>query len=477
MPIQRGLTGPLDYFFQNDTNGWEDKMDHMRALTRLAVVALAALAATLAPSWAHSQEKALRIGFVTFLSGPASGPFGVPARIAAEAIVESFNAGRAPAPYNSKGLSGTAIELVIIDEAGGATKQVAEYRNLVERQNVDYVIGYISSGDCLAIAPVADELKVLTILFDCGTPRIFEEGSYRYVFRTRAHATMDAVAGARYLLEAVPEVKAYAGINQNYAWGQDSWTDWTAVMSVLKPDAKVTTSQMPKFGAGQYGAEISALMQSEPQVIHSSLWGGDLEGFMLQATPRGLFSRSRLVLVAGEPNLHRLVGNVPDGTIVGARGANGVFAPKSALNDWLREIYKAKAGVYPNYSAYSVAQAFLGLKAAFEKARLEKIRSAIPMGANQGVKEEMQRAYAVPTTDEIVVAFENLTFDGPSGKVMMKLGKGHQAVQGTAYGTTRTVGGQVLVENIKYFPFESVQPPPGVNSLDWIRGGLKPGKW
>ena len=42
-----------------------------------------------------------------------------------------------------------------------------------------------------AAAPVAEELKTFTILFDCGTPRIFEDGSYKYVFRTSATATMD----------------------------------------------------------------------------------------------------------------------------------------------------------------------------------------------------------------------------------------------------------------------------------------------
>ena len=78
---------------------------------------------------------------------------------------------------------------------------MSEFRNLVERQDVDFVIGYISSGDCLAIAPVAEEMKKLTVLFDCGTPRVFEERSYKYVFRTRPHATMDAVAAALYLLE------------------------------------------------------------------------------------------------------------------------------------------------------------------------------------------------------------------------------------------------------------------------------------
>ena len=148
---------------------------------------------------------------------------------------------------------------------------------------------------------------------------------------------------------------------------------------------------------------------------------------------------------------------MPDGTIVGARGPNGVYAQKSALNDWLRQIYKERAEIYPNYPAYSVAMAFLGLKAAYEKAR----------GAGGGA----------PATDEVIKAFEFLNFDSPAGKVMMKLGKGHQAVTGTAYGTTRTVNGQVTVGNVKYYPLERVQPPEGVKSLDWIKAGMKPGKW
>ncbi len=419
------------------------------------LAALSCAATVAAPTPGIAQDKPIRIGLVTFLSGPASGPFGVPAKLAAEAIVESLNAGKAPAPYATKGFGGIPIELAIIDEAGGATKQVAEFRNLVERQNVDFVIGYIGSGDCLAVAPVAEELKKLTVLFDCGTPRIFEDASYKYVFRTRSHATMDAVAGALYLLEGKPGIKNYAGINQNYAYGQDSWTDFTAVMATLRPKVEVTTSQMPKFGAGQYGPEISALLQTKSDVIHSSLWGGDLEAFMLQATPRNLFGESQLILVAGEPYLHRLPGNIPDGTIIGARGPNGAFAQKSALKDWLIQIYKQKAEIEPNYPAYSVAMAFLGLKAAFEKAK----------------------AKSGDDTEAVIKALEFSTFDSPAGKVMMKLGKGHQAVTGTSYGVTKTVNGQITLTNIKTYPIEQVQPPEGVKSLDWIKDGMKPGKW
>jgi branched-chain amino acid transport system substrate-binding protein len=445
---------------------------------RLAHILAAALLCIIAAA-AHAQDrKPIRIGFVTFLSGPAAGPFGVPAKLAGEAIVEALNAGKAPAPYNTKGFGGTPLELVVIDEAGGATKQVSEYRNLVERSEVDFVVGYISSGDCLAVAPVAEEMKKLTVLFDCGTPRVFEDASYKYVFRTRPHATMDGVAAALYLVETRPDVESYAGINQNYAWGQDSWTDFSTAMGVLKPQAKITTSQMPKFGAGQYGAEISALLSTNSDVIHSSLWGGDLEAFMLQAMPRALFKKSQLVLVAGEPYLHRLDANIPDGTIVGARGTHGVFAPDSPLKAWLEAIYKPKSGgISPNYPAYSVALGLLGLKAAYEKAKMAKLTATIPMGDNKGVKEEMEKAYQVgPSQEEIIAAFERLTFDSPSGKMAMALGKGHQAVSGTAYGTTKLVNGKVTVVNIKRYPAERVQPPDGMVSADWIKAGMKPAK-
>src|ERR671935_177587 len=56
-----------------------------------------------------------------------------------------------------------------------------------------------SFGVCLAVAPAAEELKKLLILMDCGTPRIFEENKFHYVFRTAAHGAMDNIALARYI--------------------------------------------------------------------------------------------------------------------------------------------------------------------------------------------------------------------------------------------------------------------------------------
>jgi len=198
-------------------------------------------------------QETFKVGVVTFLSGGAAESFGVPAWNGGKLLIDMLNEGGVlPAPYDQKGFGGMTIEAIPVDEAGGATKQVQEFR---KREEVDTVLGYVSSGDCLAIAPVADELKAFTILYDCGTPRVFEEGSYEYVF----HAAMDNISLAKYLDSRGIEVSSYAGINQDYAWGQDSWADFDASMSVIQPDAESGATLFPKIYAGQYGTEISAL--------------------------------------------------------------------------------------------------------------------------------------------------------------------------------------------------------------------------
>ena len=396
-------------------------------------------------------QQPIKVGIVTFLSGPAAGPFGIPARNAAELTAELLNAGTVPAPYTQKGFGGTPIELVIIDEAGGPQKQVAEYRNLVPR--VDIVIGYISSGDCLAIAPVAEEQNKLTILFDCGTPRIFEDASYEYVFRTGPTGTMDNVSVALYLVERNPNVKSIAGLNQNYAWGQDSWADFENAMKTLKPGIEVKTSQMPKLFAGQFDAEITTLLGSGAEVIHSSMWGGDLEGLVLQGAPRGLFEKHKVVLSAGEPAINRLGTRIPDGTILGARGPFGPFAPDIDLARWLKTTYQERYHIPPNYASFKMTQAILGVKAAYEKAK--------------GSGNE------APDQDKIIAALENLTFEGPGGTVKMALGKGHQATMDAAVGTTRVEDGQLKIVDIARYSADKVNPPDGVKSEAWIKSGLK----
>ncbi len=419
----------------------------MKTNTLAALVAGVAVGAA-ATTASAADGDTVKIGFPVFLSGAAAGPFGQPEKEAAELLIEALNAGTVPAPYATKGIAGKTVEGTFVDEAANA---VTEYRNLIERDNVDVVIGYTSSGNCKSVAPLAEDMKTLTVFVDCGTPQIFEEivTDPTYLFRTGPTGTIDSVGAARYFQDSGVDLSRVAGINQNYAWGQDAWRDFTQSLTALDTGSEIVTEQFPKVYAGQYGAEISALLTSNPTAVHTSFWGGDLEAFLLQAAPRGLFARSNVLMTCGEALFPRLSGQIPEGAIIGARGPYSVFAPENDLSTWFNAAYEEKFGQKPTYPAWKMAQAILGLKAAWEKAGEDA------------------------DTQAVAAAFKNLEFELPAGTVKMAIGNGHQAIQGIAYGRYKQdADGNPGVEDVISYSAECVNPPNGMKSGDWIQAGF-----
>ena len=418
---------------------------------------LAAISAMTFGAGTALAKDAITIAVPSFLTGGAAGPFGIPAMNGAKMVADAINAGKLPAPYDSKGFGGATATIEPIDEGGGATKQVAEYRNLVEKRGVDAVVGYISSGNCQALAPIAEELKQFTIFATCGTPRIFEEAPRKYVFRTMGHATADNVAAAMYVKEKYPDLKGYTGINQNYAWGQDSWRDFDLTLKQIMPNSTASDkTQFPKIFAGQYGSEISAMSLDKADLIHTSFWGGDLEAFIFQGNARGLFKKKIGVFTVGGTAAYRLGKKLPDGLVLGARGPYGILVRDrdSALNQWFVSTYKNLYGTYPSGPAYQYGQAILAAKIAYDKAGSDASDEALGD------------------------ALRGITFESFSTTVEMSLGGGHQAVTENGYGITKydDENGENVVTDVKFYPGSCIMPPEGVNSVDWIKGGMKGAK-
>ena len=420
-------------------------------------VGLAAISAMTLGAGSALANDAITIAVPSFLTGGAAGPFGIPAMNGAKMVADAINAGKLPAPYDSKGFGGATATIEAIDEGGGATKQVAEYRNLVEKRGVDAVVGYISSGNCQALAPIAEELKQFTIFATCGTPRIFEEAPRKYVFRTMGHATADNVAAAMYVKEKYPDLKGYTGINQNYAWGQDSWRDFDLTLKQIMPNSTASDkTQFPKIFAGQYGSEISAMSLDKADLIHTSFWGGDLEAFIFQGNARGLFKKKIGVFTVGGTAAYRLGKKLPDGLVLGARGPYGILVRDrdSALNQWFVNTYKNLYGTYPSGPAYQYGQAILAAKIAYDKAGSDASDEALGD------------------------ALRGITFESFSTTVEMSLGGGHQAVTENGYGITKydDENGENVVTDVKFYPGSCIMPPEGVNSVEWIKGGMKGAK-
>jgi len=388
--------------------------------------------------------KELKLGFVDFFSGSAA-IFGISGKNAAEWLIDKWN--------KDGGIRGVPVKMVEVDEAGGPDKQVTEFRRLVLDAKVDAVVGYTSSASCLAIGPVAEELQTLTIVHICGTRRLTEGKKLHYVFRTSNHQVADSVMAARYVLAIKPDLKTVAGANEDYAWGRDSWDDFKAALSRLKPDVQFVGEVWTKIQAGEYSAEISKLLALKPDVIHSTFWGGGLVTFVKQASARELFKHSLVILPVLEQSFQDLKDETPEGVIAMPRATSGYFLhPDPQTNPLQKEFvesYKARFGRYPDYPTYRTYQAFAGLKVAYEKA--------------------IDQASRWPKTDEVIKAFEGLTWETPLGPVTMRTD--HQAVHAGIVGLSKLSPqyGFAVMDRVMQMPGEQIMPPAGVESPEWFK--------
>jgi branched-chain amino acid transport system substrate-binding protein len=391
--------------------------------------------------------KALRIAIVTFSSGQGA-VVGGPTVNSARLTLDEIN--------HAGGIHGVPIEAQYVDEAGGASHNVTEFRQLAA-QGIDAAVGYVSSADCLAVAPVADELHVPTIFSDCTTNALFEGHNHPYVFRTIPPASTNALAGALYLLKTAPQVRTVAGINDDYAFGRDEWKYFTEALHQFRPEIQPVGALWPQLGAGNYTSEISRLLALHPDVVYSSLWGGDLIAFIQQALAQGLFQQSRVVLsLATEGDIKGLAA-LPAGVIGGSENTF-LFHPGPIRDARLRQfvdVYRQRFGEYPVITyVYTIRNSLMALHAAYGKA----------FAASGG---------RWPTRGEVTAALAGLRLDTLLGPLVIR--PDHQATYHEEYGTTvRTAQYPFTVfDQVIRFPAEMVMPPEGRTAEAFI-ASLKP---
>lgn len=417
----------------------------MSMTRRLLVASTAALLLAGAPALAQDKPSELKIAITTFLSGPAS-VFGVPGKDAAEMIAEDIN--------KKGGIGGVPVKLVFIDEGAGGEALVSNYRRVVQDEKVDATFASISSGSCNQLVPLAEDLKVMNLMWDCGASSILEAKKYRYSFRTQANATQEMMAVLLYLLKKKPDLKTIAVVNQDYAWGRESWEIFSTALKKLKPDVKVVGEFFPKFGAPDYSTEVSRLLALKPDVVLTTSWGGDLDTLVRQSAQRGLLKQSLFVLGIGETSLQRLGKTVPDGLIVGARGDHWFLHPEMknrADFKALNEAFKAKTGAWPIYPVYHMAQAFAALQGAYAKATKDA-----------GGKW--------PTHEQVIDAMSGLTFQAWGRPVSLR-SSDNQGVEAQLVGTTKRVDGYdfAVLDDMMIFDSEKIMNPPGQKTGDWLQ--------
>jgi branched-chain amino acid transport system substrate-binding protein len=367
------------------------------------------------PAKGRIPDTPFKIGHMTFLTSAAA-VLGEPSIKGHTMAAEEINA--------QGGLLGKRkIETITADEAAGTDANVKELRRMKLDAKIDMFTGVISSGNSPALGPVAEELSVLTIFTDGCTDFLFDKAdpNPKYVFRITNIQSADGITCAIGAAQTWPHVRKIAHIHPDYSYGRNAFEHFTLAIERLVPGTEVVSESWPKLGTTDFTAHITKIISSQPDLLVSSVWGGDYVAFYKQALRYGLFDKMKVAsTIAFGVAPHAIGKDHPEGVLAGVHSNYHFTYPggdRWPLNKSFVQRYYKRWNEYPNFQSEGAYVALYMLKAAVDRAN--------------------KLAPGWPEDEAIIGQLEGLGMDTPSGYLYMR--PDHQAYKDAVTGFSKNL--------------------------------------
>jgi branched-chain amino acid transport system substrate-binding protein len=407
-------------------------------LNAIGVTVGAAAAATAGPALPPAAAEAappvkgkipdtpLKFGHMTFLSGPAA-VLGEPSLKGHILAAEEINA--------QGGILGTRrIDTITADENAGTDANVKELRRMKLSENIDVFTGVISSGNTPALGPVAEELGVLTVFVDGCTDFLFDKAvpNPKYTFRITNIQSADGVTCAVAAAQTWPQAKKIAHIHPDYSYGRNAYDHFMVAYGKLVPGATVVSEAWPKLGTTDFTAHITKTISAQPDLIVSSVWGGDYVAMYKQALRYGMFNAAKFAsTIAFGVAPHAIGKDHPEGVIAGVHSNYYFTYPPG--NRWPKnkifvEKYYKRWNEYPNFQSDGAYHTLYMYKLAVEKAA--------------------RLVGGWPDDDAIISQLEGMYFETAAGNLFIRPDN-HQGYKDAVTGFSK---------NVPEYPFQVLDP-------------------
>jgi branched-chain amino acid transport system substrate-binding protein len=384
---------------------------------RMILGALLVALALLVP-FASDAQKPIKVGVLSILSGPGA-LFGEPVSKGALMFAEEINA--------AGGVLGRKFELIIRDTKGVPDEAVRVARELILKENVDFLQGTFTSNESPAVSVVAKENKIVFIATIPATDRLTAPDQlHPYIFRVAKNTTIEGRAAAE--IVAKWNVKRIATMSPDYSYGQDVTKAFVDHLKKIAPHMEVVDQQWPKIGESDYTPFITAQLARKPDAAFSSLFAGHFVTFAKQAKPLGYFEAINYNFMMGA-----------EGGAQETTGAMGADYPVGIWSSAYDAFYWSDGP--PQHRPY-IARLSKFLKT--EHPSSFPIQGYIGM---QFLTEAIKKADSTDS-DKVAKALLGLSIDSPIGKLTIRA-KDHQANRGNLWGRT--------VKDPKY-PFAILKP-------------------
>jgi branched-chain amino acid transport system substrate-binding protein len=219
-------------------------------------------------------EASIKLGMVDPLTGV----------YAAIAKSEVEGARLAVEHLNAKGgILGRQVELLVEDSANDVGIGVQKARKLIERDQVDFIIGDVNSGIAAAIAQVTSEKKVLHIVSGGHTDTITGKDCHWNVYRVCNTTTMDVNAIADTLIDKFG--KKWYFLTPDYAYGHSVQA---AFVKKLKAAGGEYDASLVPLGTPDFSPHLIRAKAYAPKVLINVMGGGDQVNSLKQFISFGL---------------------------------------------------------------------------------------------------------------------------------------------------------------------------------------------
>lgn len=411
------------------------KLRWIRAVVGVLVVMVAALALAAcggddngAQGGAGGDEEQsgepIKIGAPVDLSGIFA-VYGEQQRQAAELAVKEINA--------DGGINGRQVEVVFADAQSEVQPAVEQVKSLLESEQVDALIGIVSSAARDAVIPTvarAEKVYIYPTTYEGGVAEKFSGKGAKYVFTT-------GPVSEQYISPFMPWLVENYGPNvyilaMDYIYGTGSAA--AAKAALAESGGNVVGEELVPLGTTDFSAILNRVEQKNPDVIYAVIAGEDLVFLMKQFREFGLddkgvtFATTELDESYFEGLGAETVADTP------------ISLPYFVVMDneenqrWL-EAMRAEYGddYVPGLAAESMYYSF--------KLFAEAANAAGSM-----------------ETDALIAALEEVSIDTPQGEVSIRK-EDHQAIMGDAIAIVEPAEGVPPYEWVKIQEtFEQIEP-------------------
>jgi len=237
------------------------------------VFSFLALAAAFGAGGVHAQQ-IVKVGIVGPFSGPFASSFGAPFRQGIEAYVAQ----------NGDKAGAVRVEFVYRDlEGPNPERAKALAQELIVKEKVQYLGGFVFTPNALAVAPLIQSAKVPTVIFNASTSMILSKSDY--FVRTSNTLPQVTVPVARYALDM--KVKRVVTAVSDYGPGVDAESAFRQTFQ--EGGGEIVESIRMPLNATDFGPFLQKVRALKPDALFAFLpFGPPTFGFVKAFDDNGL---------------------------------------------------------------------------------------------------------------------------------------------------------------------------------------------